>query len=293
MSNPINKKQVGQVSNWFPSNDRFLNYSQSSMASPYGLKLRQTITSTGSVTIPADITWVYAICVGAGGGGSNTYRGGGAGGVAWGWTLPSTSCIVGASGQGVAGGYTRYGFVLSGGGAGATSGAATLGGGTGPDGSIGTTNYWGVPAGTQGSYGSGAKGGVSSSPTALPGGDGISGGGGGFANPATGTATGGAGGNGVVGGGGGGAITTTGTRIGGKGGNGINIATGEVTIGGAGATGVNTAGGAGGGAGTAENGFAAVGLAGGNGGLGGGGGGGGSAGGSQTVGGSGVIYLYY
>ena len=294
MSNPINKKQVGQVSNWFPSNERFLNYSQSSMSSPYGLKLQQTILSTGSVTIPADITWVYVICVGGGGGGSNTYRGGGAGGVAWGWTLPSPSCIVGSSSQGTAGGYTRYGWVIAGGGGGGTSGAATIGGGLQPDTSNGVTNYWGMPPGnTTSRNGAGALGGTSASPTAIAGGNGISGGGGGFANPATETATGGNGGYGLVGGGGGGATTSTGIRIGGNGGNGFNIITGEVTLGGTGATGVNSGGGAGGGAGIAGNGFNAVGLAGGNGGLGGGGGGGGSNGGNQTVGGNGIIYLYY
>ena len=41
------------------------------------LTLRQTITSGTSVTIPADITQVYAILIGGGGGGSG--GGGGAG----------------------------------------------------------------------------------------------------------------------------------------------------------------------------------------------------------------------
>ena len=36
---------------------------------PLGLKLRQTLTSSGSVTIPAGVGRVYAVCVGGGGGG--------------------------------------------------------------------------------------------------------------------------------------------------------------------------------------------------------------------------------
>jgi hypothetical protein len=42
---------------------------------PYGLKLQQTITSSGSVTVPPNIKRVYAICVGGGGGGGTSWRG--------------------------------------------------------------------------------------------------------------------------------------------------------------------------------------------------------------------------
>ena len=47
-------------------------YSNSSFTdTPYGLKLQQTITATGttSVTIPTGINRVYAIVIGGGGGG--------------------------------------------------------------------------------------------------------------------------------------------------------------------------------------------------------------------------------
>ena len=36
---------------------------------PYGLTLQQTITSSGSVTIPSNVKRVYAVCIGGGGGG--------------------------------------------------------------------------------------------------------------------------------------------------------------------------------------------------------------------------------
>jgi hypothetical protein len=95
-----------------------------------------------AVTIPAGITWVYAICVGGGGGGTAGSTAGGAGGIAWGWTLASSICVVGAGGTGqVAGGYTRCGNVITGGG-GSGSTAATLGGGGGSNGSTGQTNYY-------------------------------------------------------------------------------------------------------------------------------------------------------
>jgi len=48
---------------------------------PLGLKLQQTITSPGSVTIPSNIHRVYAVCIGGGGsGGSSAQAGGGGGG---------------------------------------------------------------------------------------------------------------------------------------------------------------------------------------------------------------------
>lgn len=39
---------------------------------PYGLKLQQTITSSGAVTVPSHIKRVYAVCIGGGGGGGTT-----------------------------------------------------------------------------------------------------------------------------------------------------------------------------------------------------------------------------
>ena len=65
---------------------------------PLGLKLQQTITSSGSVTIPAAIKRVYAVCSAGGGGGgsSTTYSGGGgAGGFSAGWTFVNNTCTVG------------------------------------------------------------------------------------------------------------------------------------------------------------------------------------------------------
>ena len=44
---------------------------------PYGLKLQQTITSSGSVTIPSNIKRVYAICIGGGGSGGSSVQAGG------------------------------------------------------------------------------------------------------------------------------------------------------------------------------------------------------------------------
>ena len=72
--------------------------------SPYGLKLQQTFTSSGAVTIPAGVRRVYAIVVGGGGGGFGTAGanggGGGAGGYSAGWTYPATSVVVGTGGAG-------------------------------------------------------------------------------------------------------------------------------------------------------------------------------------------------
>jgi len=58
-------------------------YSNSSFSdTPYGLKLQQTISATGtsSVTIPTGINRVYAIVIGGGGAGSTQTTGGGGGG---------------------------------------------------------------------------------------------------------------------------------------------------------------------------------------------------------------------
>jgi hypothetical protein len=58
-----------QVSTWNPSSNAGTPAGFTSSITPYGLQLQQTITSSGTVTIPAGITFVYAICVAGGGGG--------------------------------------------------------------------------------------------------------------------------------------------------------------------------------------------------------------------------------
>jgi hypothetical protein len=295
MASPIKRGLAGsQVSDLSPLNDEFTPLNQTSFIAPYGMRLRQTITSSGSVTIPTGIEWVYAIVVGAGGGG-----------IAWGWTIPVSTCIVGAGAATSEGGYSRYGHIIAGGG-GRGSSIPVLGG---AGGSVrpGGTNYWGIPGGAGGSTtstangivgapGSGAGGGQSTSFAGGTGGNGSNGisGGGGGASSGTGssTQTGGNGGNGLVGGGGGGVVNTTGTRTGGNGGNGIGI-DGTIYTGGTGSTGTNTNGAGGGGAGIAGNGSNASGQTGGAGGLGGGGGGGATTGIAGGAGGAGILYLYY
>jgi hypothetical protein len=258
-------------------------------------------TGTTDVTIPSGITFVYTICVGAGGGTLATISAGGAGGVAWGWTIATPSSVVGANSAGAVGGFSRYGNVIAGGGG---SGATAVNGPGGAGGfSAGNTNYWGIPpggAGTatsiNGTNGSGAGGGFfgTTLSTGGNGGNGISGGGGGHASlTGSQTNTGGNGGSGLIGGGGGCAYTTTGTRTGGSGGNGINILTGQQTTGGTGTTGTSTNGAGGGGAGIAGNGSNASGTTAGNGGYGGGGAGASGQGGATTYGGAGLIYLFY
>ena len=146
MANPIRRGESGSQVNSWAQNDTVTPTAQTSFILPHGLTLRHTINAgTTSVTIPAGITWVYAICVGAGGG-SNGYGGGGAGGVAWGWTLANSACVVGVGSGGANGGYTRYGHIIAGGGGNGQGGAGTLGGGGGANAS-GATNYWGMPGG--------------------------------------------------------------------------------------------------------------------------------------------------
>ena len=80
MANPIRRGEVSsQVSSWQPSSNTITPSQQTSAFIPYGLTLQQTITSSGAVTIPAGITWVYVIMTG-GGGGANSSNGAGAGG---------------------------------------------------------------------------------------------------------------------------------------------------------------------------------------------------------------------
>jgi len=302
MSNPNRRGQAGSPVSTGSTGATATPFANTHFILPYGLRLQQTINAgTTSVTIPAGITFVYAIAVGGGGGGSTT-AGGGAGGVTWGWTLANSTCIVGTGGaQNTNGNYTRYGNIIAGFGS-AGAGAPILGGGSANG--VGATNYWGIPGGTNGiststfgKPGSGAGGGFQTATlntTSGKGGDGISGGGGAY-NFATGTGTliAGAGGSGLVGGGGGGANGNTGTRTGGIGGNGINILTGGITTGGAASTGTSTNGAGGGGGGLAANGSDASGINGGNGGTGGGGGGAQGAGGTAGSGGNGILYLFY
>ena len=288
MANPIKRGQSGGQVSDFGSSQSAASFVSS--ITPYGLKLQQVITSTGSVTIPAGINFVYAICVGGGGAGVFNGYGGGAGGITWGWTIASPLCIVaaGATPGTSFGGYTRYGHLIAGGGGGNNGGY--LGGASGFNAS-GSTNYWGVQ-----SYG----GSPGSSPNApgqpTSGTDGVSGGGGGWVNTSgAGRIKGGNGGNGLAGGGGSAMFSSVvGTIGGGNGGNGYNIQTGQITLGGTGGIWSlnSTQGAGGGGAGTAGNGGSSgTGSVGGNGGLGGGAGGGGTI--QAGVGGAGILYLYY
>ena len=65
MANPIRRGQASsQVSSWSPSSSGFTPNQQTSFFLPHGLQLRHTVETTGSVTIPSGVTWVYAICVG-------------------------------------------------------------------------------------------------------------------------------------------------------------------------------------------------------------------------------------
>ena len=132
--NPNRKGQAGNPVSTGMQSATYTPFVNTHFNLPYGLYLRQTIlTGTTSVTIPAGITFVYAIAVGAGGagnGGGGSAGGGGAGGVAWGWTIATGSCIVGAGGTST-GGYTRYGNIIAGGGAPALQNSGTLGSGGG------------------------------------------------------------------------------------------------------------------------------------------------------------------
>jgi len=285
MANPIKRGQSGAQVSDFGSSQSAAAFVSS--ITPYGLKLQQIITSTGSVTIPSGINFVYAICVGGGGGGVFNGYGGGAGGITWGWTISSPTCIIAAGGTpgGNFGGYTRYGHLIAGGGGGNSGGYL---GGAGGFNQSGSTNYWGVQ------YYGGFPGNSTSNliqPTS--GTNGVSGGGGGWTNN-SGTAKikGGNGGSGLAGGGGSAMfVAVTGTLGGGNGGNGYNISTGQITNGGLGTIALSTLGEGGGGGGTAGNGTSGASLVGGNGGLGGGGGGGGIN--QAGVGGAGILYLYY
>jgi hypothetical protein len=313
----VNNYSVGNIVSIYSINPTVYNLQNVTIASASSTQFTITNGNTGTyisggvaqrtgeqaVSIPSGITFVYAILVGAGGGGNqaafNTGRfGGGAGGVAWGWTLNNSICFIGAGSIGSSvGEYTRYGNIIAGGGGSANSGGSIGGGGNSNSG--GATNYWGIPGGASvtadtalnGNNGSGGGSGANSTSSAAPGGNGgngISGGGGGGNTGTSGTCVAGNGGNGLAGGGGGRATLSTDTRIGGNGGNGINILTGVVTTGGTGSTGTNTAGEGGGGGGIVTNGSSAIPGSSGFGGLGGGGGGAASG-----RGGAGILYLFY
>ena len=143
MANPVRRGQAGAAVSTTIRGDNFTPQSNTSWILPYGLRLQQTIsTTTSSVSIPTGITWVYAIVVGGGAGGT-TLASGGAGGLAWGWTLANTSCTVGTAGSGGnAGNPSRYGHIIAGGGGGQSS-TPVLGGSSGGPLTTGT-NYYGM-----------------------------------------------------------------------------------------------------------------------------------------------------
>ena len=68
MSNPVRKGQAGNPVSIGMQSGSVTPFANTSFILPYGLQLQQTITSSGSVTIPAGITWVYAIMTSGGGG---------------------------------------------------------------------------------------------------------------------------------------------------------------------------------------------------------------------------------
>ena len=75
------------------------NFPQIIGQTPAGLTLRQTITSSGAVTIPSNVSIVYAILIGGGGGGSGGGAPGGGGGG-------------GGAGTGITGGAGGAGAIL-------------------------------------------------------------------------------------------------------------------------------------------------------------------------------------
>lgn len=255
----------GQVSDWNPSSDTVTAPSQQSFFVPHGLTLRQTINAgTTSVTIPAGIEWVYVVLAGPGGRGVS--GGGGAGGIAWGWTLAQSTCVVG-SGTTANSGYTRYGHIMAGQGGIVGTSNSFLGSGTRADQNVYTANMYGMPVGGFGSA------------STRNAGDGISGGGGSDSA----TANGWNGGSGMAGGGGGYGASGF---VGGTGGTGFGI---DGTVYTAGTAAGNRAGG--GGAGIAGNGSNAAGTS--TGGAGGLGGGGGGSGPTPGAGGDGILYIFY
>ena len=259
------------------------------------LSLQQTISSSGSVTIPSNVPFVYAVLIGGGGGGLTGVRnngssgyGGGAGGVTRGWCLVglnTSTCVVGSGGA-IAnpGGQTTFGLFSAAGGGLQTGVGNYSYSGTGwskqqrlismSNSSTTSVNavliscdYWGNDITNNSLCGFGA----------LP----------------SSTTTGKAGNAGTfIGGGGSGSYSGGASSGGGVGGSGI-------FAGGASGTGGTTSSGGGGGGGYLAVGSNASGQSGGAGGNGGGGGGGGGAGtttssqGAGGVGGAGALLLYY
>ena len=239
------------------------------------LTLRHTITNSGSVTIPAEITQVYAIVIGGGQGGSRTGNiynagvGGYAGSISQGWTASTSSVTVGAGGTaglpGNMGGISRYGSIVA-----SNSSIAPVQGG-----SLGTTNT-AVDASTPGNGnfayhgGAGNRANSGGANNAGVGGAGVVGGPGGGGGGNNGVGDGGASGSGVITGGAGGGNGPA------NGANGLyfNGGTGSGTTGGGGAGYLASASGINGGSG---------------------GGGGGSAVGNSNggTGGGGAVLLYY
>jgi hypothetical protein len=133
---------------------------QTSFNPPANVSLRQTITSSGAVTIPSTVSAVFIIAIGGGGGGGGNASGytkggggGGGGGVVVGWVTPFTSVVIGAGGTGGAitpvpkwgsfGGYTQVGrFIMAGGGGG---GAEAVSSNAGGGGSANYYNYGTMP----------------------------------------------------------------------------------------------------------------------------------------------------
>ena len=119
------------------------------------LTLQQTITSSGSVTIPTNVTQVYAIVIGGGGSGG-TRGGGGAGGFAQGWVRSTNTCTIGAGGSAGAGGISIYGNLIVGGGAQGSSTSAPILGGAGAGGyktssaTLSTLNTYTITVGSGG-----------------------------------------------------------------------------------------------------------------------------------------------
>ena len=75
MTNVFRKNKAGtQVNSWNASSNTVTPTQQTSLFAPYGLQLRQTITSSGAVTIPDGISFVYVIMTGGGGSGVRNSR---------------------------------------------------------------------------------------------------------------------------------------------------------------------------------------------------------------------------
>ena len=283
---------------------------------PNGLTLQHTVTSTGTVTIPAATKFVYAVVVAGGGAGNagetatgNGGCAGGAGGIAFGYVPAVSAVTVGAGGatSQARGGNSAYSNLYTYGGYGSkdglnagtvdTSGVYTYSQGCGAGSNVagGAQKYVFPLFNSRG--GVGGLGSASAGTRDGGGGAGFTSGGGGGPARSNASESAGVGGAGsYCGGGGGGGYDTT--NVAGAGGAGA-FAGGSV---GAGST--TTAGGGGGGGGgylaVGSNGGAASANTGGAGGAGGSGGGAGAGGGRGNTtggtfgaGGNGCVLIYY